>query len=277
MSKISEYIDKVRKAQEVETIKEQTVEAFAEELKKSPELLLEQLIQAGVNKKSTSESLTDSDKQKLLSYLQKKHSTKVKRKKITLTYESEEDKLIKAVAEMVNGADRECLEYFTDQVVWGEEISSDLQKIVNLLLAKSVISGSLPVMKLGRPKSQKLEELGLQIANDYWNLRDSGVSYSDAVGQLALKIHKDERHVMRLIEKHKKSVGLTFEERESKRSWYSMLRKLGANLDMYQSLIGKWKLEAINPPELEIDDYFERLDELISQTISARKPLTKKI
>lgn len=52
-----------------------TVAEFAKELKKSSEELLEQLRDAGVNKTSGQDVMTDQDKQKLLSYLQRSHGT----------------------------------------------------------------------------------------------------------------------------------------------------------------------------------------------------------
>ncbi|HTH79124.1 MAG TPA: translation initiation factor IF-2 [Ramlibacter sp.] len=68
-----------------------TVAEFAAELKKSPDLLLEQLKSAGVAKSATSDSLSDADKQKLLGYLKASHGTAAatgERKKITLTKKS---------------------------------------------------------------------------------------------------------------------------------------------------------------------------------------------
>ena len=66
-----------------------TVAEFATELKKSTETLLEQLKSAGVAKKSASDSLTDSDKQRLLGFLQASHGTaSPERKKITLVKKS---------------------------------------------------------------------------------------------------------------------------------------------------------------------------------------------
>jgi len=66
-----------------------TVAEFANELKKSPDVLLDQLRSAGVSKVSGSDALTDADKQKLLSYLQASHGTvSTDRKKITLVKKS---------------------------------------------------------------------------------------------------------------------------------------------------------------------------------------------
>ncbi|MEO0028800.1 MAG: translation initiation factor [Pseudomonadota bacterium] len=66
-----------------------TVAEFASELKKSPDTLLEQLRSAGVEKSTASDALTETDKQKLLSYLQASHGTATaERKKITLVKKS---------------------------------------------------------------------------------------------------------------------------------------------------------------------------------------------
>ncbi|MBK6007730.1 translation initiation factor IF-2 [Ramlibacter ginsenosidimutans] len=66
-----------------------TVAEFANELKKSPETLLEQLRSAGVTKSAPTDSLTDADKQKLLGFLQASHGTATpERKKITLVKKS---------------------------------------------------------------------------------------------------------------------------------------------------------------------------------------------
>ena len=65
-----------------------TVAEFANELKKSPETLLDQLKAAGVAKSSGSDALTEADKQKLLTYLKASHGAEDGKKKITLTKKS---------------------------------------------------------------------------------------------------------------------------------------------------------------------------------------------
>ncbi|QHI96814.1 translation initiation factor IF-2 [Xylophilus rhododendri] len=66
-----------------------TVAEFASELKKSTETLLDQLRSAGVSKGTSSDVLTEGDKQKLLGYLQASHGTvAADRKKITLVKKS---------------------------------------------------------------------------------------------------------------------------------------------------------------------------------------------
>jgi len=66
-----------------------TVAEFAKELKKSTDTLLEQFKSAGVAKSAATDTLTESDKQHLLSYLQASHGTATgERKKITLVKKS---------------------------------------------------------------------------------------------------------------------------------------------------------------------------------------------
>ncbi|NMM09950.1 MAG: translation initiation factor IF-2 [Polaromonas sp.] len=66
-----------------------TVAEFAAELNKSPATLIEQLNSAGVGKTQASDSLSETDKQKLLGYLQASHGTvTAERKKITLVKKS---------------------------------------------------------------------------------------------------------------------------------------------------------------------------------------------
>jgi translation initiation factor IF-2 len=66
-----------------------TVAQFASELKKTPELLLDQLKSAGVAKTAASDALTESDKQRLLGFLKASHGTvESERKKITLVKKS---------------------------------------------------------------------------------------------------------------------------------------------------------------------------------------------
>ena len=67
-----------------------TVAQLAAELNRSAAALLEQLQSAGVSKASTDDSLTESDKERLLDHLRVTHGTVpgAERKKITLTRKS---------------------------------------------------------------------------------------------------------------------------------------------------------------------------------------------
>src|SRR6185295_19265827 len=62
-----------------------SVAQFASELKVPPSVLLEQLRAAGVEKRVPEDSLTESDKSRLLEYLRKTHGSAESKNKITLT------------------------------------------------------------------------------------------------------------------------------------------------------------------------------------------------
>ena len=62
-----------------------TVSDFAAELKQTPEKLLEQFSSAGVSKSSPSDTITEADKQMLLTHMQSAHGTTASGKKLTLT------------------------------------------------------------------------------------------------------------------------------------------------------------------------------------------------
>ncbi len=61
------------------------VEQFAQELKLSTGLLLEQLRAAGVDKSAAADDITEQDKARLLDYLSRKHGAREQKGKITLT------------------------------------------------------------------------------------------------------------------------------------------------------------------------------------------------
>lgn len=66
-----------------------TVAEFATELKKTPEILLDQFRSAGVPKASPTDAITEADKQRLLGHLKASHgTTEPERKKITLMKKS---------------------------------------------------------------------------------------------------------------------------------------------------------------------------------------------
>lgn len=275
MSKITEYQERVR-------IKEasddrQSVGEFALELKKPPEILLAQLKEAGVPKLRVSDDLTHEDKAALCRYLEKQNEAPRRRKKITVTIESQEQKLIRRVAKQENGAEFEALRQFAGNVVFGNPIDPMFQKLVNLITAKAVLIGALPLEKLGRPKREELDSIGFLAAQRYWDMIDSGIGYQSVVEKLSSEYHKSERHIMRLIAKHKKSVGETLEERSRKRRWNEVMS------DVYSKNPGAFEhykalFEPKVPfPELSLDDYLCHLEELTVELANSVKPLTKKI
>ena len=275
MSKISAYIQSVQQHFKETSEKTQTVAEFAEELRKPVNILLEQLQSAGLSK-SKNDIMLESDKQTLLEYLQKSHSSeKFERKKITLTRgPSEAVKMWRAVAENKNGSAWEVLENFSLKIIYGQPIDPDLQRLVNLIIAKSVLEGALPNMRRGRPKSDDVEEMSRDVAQMYWDLRDGGKSYADAVEIIANQIYKDERHIMRMVEANTSNVGHTLEDRERKRQWRSLMREMRKNGNSLPSIYEKF-INPDLPPELtniefDTSDYIDHLDELISTELNTK-------
>jgi transketolase len=133
------------------------------------------------------------------------------------------------------------------------------------------------MQKLGRPKVEKLDAIGLQAASRYWEMIDSGVSYEEAVQKLSSEFHKSERHIMRLIAPHKKTVGETPEKRAIHRNWNSMMYEIRtANPDSDNSFAKIFEPK-IPTPEFTEDDCMEHLEEMILELATRAQPLTKKI
>jgi hypothetical protein len=275
MSKISDYQKTLRKKEEEDY--KQTVEEFALELMQKPAHLLKWLKEAGVQKSKASDVLTSKDKNKLLKHLQNLHTSEVLCKKITIQVDPEVNKLIRRVAEQENGAEYDALNYFLGAVVVGEKIVPNFQKLINLIVAKSVLIGALSIQKLGRPKVEKLDSIGLEAAQRYWRLIDSGVAYQDAVQQVSIEFHKSDRHIMRLIAPHKKTVGETPELRTANRSWnnmmYGMHMRNPNSFDRYKKIFEP----KIPVPEFTNEDFMEHLEKKILQLASHAQSLTKKI
>lgn len=275
MSKISEYQAALRKL--ADEREKQTVADFAKELKKPPEVLLMQLRGAGIPKSSETDALGTADKHKLLNWLKKQHGPSLPRKKIKITVDPIERQLTRAVAEGTNGAEFEVLELLMHSVLWGQKMPSRLQEVANIIVAKSILMGALPPRKLGRPKLEGLDETGLSAARLYFNLVDSGSKYEAAVAVVANKICKSERHVMRLVAKHKKEIGETFEQRKAKRDRAEMIPMMIKGFEDSRSQYARIFESEIPAPELTLDDCLEHFDELADALAAKAKPLTKKI
>lgn len=277
MSKVSEYQAALKKDED----EWQSVGDFAKELKKTSEALLAQLREAGVSKAAATDPLFESDKQKLLKWLQDTHSNGKprKRKRITVTHDPLEHRLIRAVGDQTNGAEYEALEYLLSAVISGEKLTQPMQELVNIVVARSLLTGALPLKKLGRPKQAGLYSVGLKAAERYWSLVDSGATYQAAVDTVSSEIHKSERHVMRLVAEHKAQVGVTLEQRTRNRDFWNEQRRVFAASGHANSLAHFATLFEPNvpKPDLTVDDYLDHLDELVDRLAVNAKPLTKKI
>lgn len=275
MSKISEYQAALRKLAE-EQEKQTTVADFARELKKTTGAMLIQLREAGIAKSGATDVVGAADKHKLLKWLQKKHEPRLPRKKIKITVDPIERKLTRAVAEGTNGAEFEVLELLMSSVLWGQKMPPRLQKVANIIVAKSILIGALPLRKLGRPKLEGLDKTGLSAARLYFNLVDSGSKHEAAAAAVANKICKSERHAMRLVAKHKKEIGETLEQRKAKRDRAKILMPIKGFEDSVSHYARAFEPEIL-APELTLDDCLEHLDELADALAAKAKPLTKKI
>ena len=272
MGKIFEYQQALLKIQD-----SQTVEVFATELGKGGVAFLKELQEAGIEKLKVTDALTQTDKEQFLKHLQKAHAAATPRKKISVFLDPEWNQLIRRVARQENGAEFDALTYLFDVVLIDEEIDPKFQKLINLIVAKCVLTGALPLKKIGRPKTDDPDSIGLKAAYQYWEMVDSGETYEEAVRKLSDHFHKSERHIMRLIAKHKKTVGETLEMRDIKRSYNDCMRQLYSKnpntFDMYTKMIAP----KIPLPDLSFDDYTEHLELLIQTLAASCKQLTKKI
>jgi hypothetical protein len=131
-----------------------------------------------------------------------------------------EDRALEALADNENGAEYEILKQLAETLLSGEQVAPMFQVVVNAIVAKAVLCGRLPLKKRGRPES--IDGVNAcDVAIRYFELVDNGCSYEDAVTQVADSLHKDKRHVMRLVKAGKQSIGSTPEQRMQKREWWA--------------------------------------------------------
>ena len=267
MGKISEHLEHLEKLARESVCA--TVGKFAVEMGKSLKEVLRQLREAGVHKTVGTDALTLIEQSKLLAYLQKKHATKGPRKRITLVkIESETDRLLRVVAAQEKGAEWECLNYIFESVFGDHEVEPKLQAVANLIVAKAVISGVFPAKKSGRPAKGSFDDSGYEICIAYWMLRDRGASYVQASEQLAAKFHKDVRNIMRLVKKYKHEVGITLEEREKNRKWWSLMAQMSDGIKSTRT--AQIMLGPFSDLELTLEDGLEYLDEKILKSIQPK-------
>jgi len=286
MSKISEYLDAVRDyyaQQEMERkTRRGTVAGYAQEIGIPVERLIRQLADVGFAK-CEHDLLEDNELEALLGHFMRLHGTGEPRKEIVIECESESVTLLRAVAARENGAEWDALHELTDRVIFGLDIDSDLQRLVNLIVAKSFVQGGLPSMKRGRPKSDETEQLGRDVAQAYWDLRDGGTPYAEAVATVSERFHKDERHIMRMVKAHTEDVGATLERRQMWRRWVEAMRwaySAEGNREpkpsVYGTILDVVKLPpALESQDFEDEDYLDHLDELIRKAADAKPPLTR--
>ncbi len=263
MTKISDYLAQLRSMDDQRV--DATVAEFADELNKPVDVLLSQFRAAGVSLEGADSPVSEDDKEALLDHFRSLHApAEGSRKRIRI--ETRAERSYRAVAGAANGAEWDVLWEFASEVVWEQPIDPLLQRLVNLIVAKAVLVGGLPPARRGRPVAEGAQEFGRDLAEDYWAMRDNGVPYKAAIGELSARHHKDERHLSRIIKEHTRWVGETRIERDRKRQWWALMAELHAKHGPSPYLIRLKELTESPPlPELSLQDYLDHLSELLER------------
>lgn len=192
-------------------------------------------------------------------------------KRVTII--SPEEQAIRALANDENGAEYGVLVELAKLLLNGMEIDPDFQKVANAIVVQSLLMDRLPPKKKGRPKDDDGID-GFSVTRHYFDLRDNGVRYADAVAEVAAVFHKDERHIMRLVRENKHSIGNTKEDRDRNRKWWricaemrdAVIAKGGEPADMQMGNIYKEMVtrQANRDPMRELD---EMIDEVLSRWV----------
>ena len=134
---------------------------------------------------------------------------------------------LKFLEEGAHGAEFDVLKVLARAVLHGESLDPAFQAVVNALMAKVVFSEKLPSKAMGRKMgSGRIDSW--EVANDFYDMRDSGISYDQTVQALAQKHNMEESNVPKLASENKQSVGSTKAERKFNR----MIRKAISDLNI---------------------------------------------
>lgn len=263
MSKLTDILKNFRLEQVAKS--RRTVTQFAEELGKDVGIVLEQFAEAGIVFSGPDDEVLSAHSQKLLDWLKSKHSSRSK-KKITLRRNPDFSPYgcaWRAVAGGENGAEWDFLSEFAGMVILGAEIDPNQQRLVNLIVAKSVIQGALPLRRVGRPKESRTDDLAMVVSTEYWDFLDSGRTSVEAVERLSAKFHKTERQIFRYVEAKRQFFGDTKEARDQKRKIFRMMASIGdQRIDPFASMY------AVDLPDLSSltdEDYMDHLGEMIAK------------
>lgn len=191
----------------------------------------------------------------------------MEKKKISIP--SREELAMDALRRGDNGAEWEALRVMTANVLAGIPLETRFQAVTNAIVAKAFVMGKLPPMKRGRPQSEDGVD-GWSVALLYFKLKDAGMSYADAVAEVAGKFHKDERQIMRLVNRYKSEVGGDDPaQRQRKSEWLAVCAKM-AQLAEAEGRKGYFEiaLEALHA--IQDPDPKEALDSLLDHTL--RRP-----
>jgi hypothetical protein len=262
MSKLTVILNSFQREQEEKT--RCTVAQLAEELNKGVNLLLEQFANAGVVFSGPDDLVLEEHKKRLLDWLKGNHLSNSE-KRISIRKGMENSQIRsdwRAVAAGENGAEWECLSNFAAEVIIGNKIHPERQRIVNLIVAKAVIQGVLPPRRTGRPKEPRTDQLAMEVSDAYWLLMDSGYSSEMAVEILSSRFHKTERQIYRYVQSQKPFSRSTKSEREQLRAYWRISASLNGEVNP-----DGWPYEFRSPDlsSLTDEDYLDHLRELIAK------------
>lgn len=182
------------------------------------------------------------------------------------------------LADEENGAEYGVLLQLAALLLSGREIDPDFQKVANAIVVQSLLMDRLPPKRKGRPKDGDDAQV-FAIARHYFDLMDNGARYADAVAEVGTKFHKDERHIMRMVQEGKKFIGNSKADRDRNRDWWRICAEMhtaviaaggeAAEMKMQRHYAQMAAREASRDP-------MQELDEMIDEVLSRRVPTGKK-
>lgn len=166
-----------------------------------------------------------------------------------VTHLSPDAAAVLAFAKCKPGADRRVLERVAEAVILGQEISVDLQKIANALLANALFTGKLPAKATGRPKEEFLALRGVERAYRYFELLDG--NKKGAAKKVTEKLPVGDRQVEREARKYRWLIGLSPEDRDRFRIWRSAVSNDEYEADVLISLRQREGRPAVGGPPVD--------------------------
>jgi hypothetical protein len=104
-----------------------------------------------------------------------------------------------------------------DAILSGSVVSPEIQRIANLLLAKSLIDGRLPPKAPGRPYDEAAEVKHFECAYRYFDLLDKNTPRPDE--HVSAQMHMESRQIQRYAKEFKQLIGSSPAERDRFRAW----------------------------------------------------------
>ncbi len=171
------------------------------------------------------------------------------------------------------GSERGVLERIAEATLNGQEVSADLQKIANALLAKALLDEKLPTKAPGRPRDEQAELKRVEYAYRYFELFDKDVRH--AAQKVSEKFHREVRQVHRDQKKYRWLIGWCEEYRDRFRAWRAGIDEETYKATILMNLRQRESLPVINQPSLHARQRKSRalLESLREELSESMKPL----